>query len=149
MACDSDAIVIGEVKDQSSQLTEDEDFVFTDYDISVERILKDNQLSPIQVTTVLTISRPGGVIELNHKKVRALDESLQPLSIGHRYLIFLRYIPSTSSYTAFLSDGSFQVTNNKIIKLTKQSLPSELETGNDAESLISEIRNATALPCYE
>jgi len=64
-------------------------------------------------------------------------------------LIFLKYIPSTSSYTAFRSDGSFQVTNNKIIKLTKQSLPRELETGNDAESLISEIRNATALPCYE
>ena len=68
-------------------------------------------------------NRPGGVIELNHKKLRALDESLQTLSIGHRYLVFLKYIPSTGSYTAFRSDGSFQVTNNKIIKLTKESLP--------------------------
>src|SRR4030095_5780888 len=34
--CDSDAIVVGEVTSKSSQLTEDQDFIFTDYELKVE-----------------------------------------------------------------------------------------------------------------
>lgn len=149
LACDADAIVIGVINNQSSQLTEDEDFVFTDYNMSVEQILKDNAMAPIQLTSDLTISRPGGIVQLNNKKVRALDESLEPLSIGDRYVLFLNYIPTTGSYKASNSNGSFQLSDKKIIKLTKESLPSKLETGNDAESLFLEIRNATAIPCYK
>ena len=149
LTCDADAIVIGVIKDQSSQLTEDEDFVFTDYKMSVEQILKDNASSPIQLTSGLTISRPGGIVQLNNKRVRALDESLEPLSIGHRYVLFLKHIPATGSYKAFDSYGSFQLSDKKILKLTKESLPRKLETGNDAGSLFSEIRNASPIPCYK
>ena len=149
LACHADAVVIGVIQDQSSELTEDEDFVFTDYDMSVEQILKDNAMAPIPPTGELTISRPGGVVLVNSKKVQALDESLEPLSMGQHYLLFLEYIPITRSYKAFNSNGSFRLSGKKIIKLTKESLPSELETGNDAESLFSEIRNAAASPCYK
>lgn len=149
LACDADAVVIGVIKNQSSQLTEDEDFVFTDYDMSVEQILKDNAKAPIQLTNDLTISRPGGIVQLDNKIVRAIDESLDPLSIGHQYILFLTYIPTTGAYKAFDSNGSFQLSNKRIVKLTKESLPSKLETGNDAESLSSEIRNVSAIPCYK
>jgi hypothetical protein len=147
MACDSDAVVVGVINDQFSQLTEDEDFVFTDYRMAVEQVLKDNSVAPIQSASDLTITRPGGVIQLENKSVRALDESLEPLRIGNRYILFLKYIPATASYEAFNSSGSFQISDKKTIKLTRESLPGELESGRDAGSLFLQIRGALAIPC--
>jgi len=148
LSCDSDAVVIGKVKNQSSQLTADEDFVFTDYDLSIKEILKDNPVAPIQPADDLTVTRPGGIVRLNNKSIRALDESLEPLSIGSCYILFLKHIPSTGSYKAFNSKGSFELSNNRIVKLTKESLPKQLESGQAAKALISEIRTVTAVGCY-
>jgi hypothetical protein len=147
MACDSDAVVVGVIKDQASQLTEDEDFVFTDYRMTVEKVLKDNSIAPILTTSDLTITRPGGVIQLDNKSVRALDESLEPLRIGNRYLLFLKYITATASYEAFKSSGSFQISDKKTIKLSKESLPGELESGRDADSFSLQIRGVLTIPC--
>jgi hypothetical protein len=138
---DADAIVIGVINSQSSQLTEDEDFIFTDYDMAVEQILKDNPVASIQSGSDLTITRPGGILQLDNKEVRALDETLAPLKTGSRYILFLKYIPATGSYKAFTSNGSFQINDKKLIKLTQESLPKELESGRDAESLFLDIRN--------
>ena len=42
LSCDADAIVVGEVTSKSSQLTEDQDFIFTDYELKVEEVIKNN-----------------------------------------------------------------------------------------------------------
>jgi hypothetical protein len=147
LTCDADAIVIGVINNQSSQLTEDEDFVFTDYDMAVEQILKDNPLASIQTGSNLTITRPGGIVEIDKKEVRALDETLEPLKTGSRYILFLKYIPATGSYKAFNSNGSFQISDHKIIKLTQESLTQNLESGREAESLFSDIRSVAVIPC--
>jgi hypothetical protein len=87
------------------------------------------------------------VVQFDKKSVRALDESLEPLRIGNRYLLFLKYIAATASYEAFNSSGSFQISDKKTIKLTKESLPGELESGRNADSLFLQIRGALATPC--
>lgn len=147
LACDADAIVIGVINNQSSQLTEDEDFIFTDYDMAIEQVLKDNPVPSIQPGSDLTITRPGGIVQLNNKEVRALDESLEPLKTGSRYILFLKYIPATDSYKAFYSNGSFQISDSRIIKLSQESLPQQLESGRNAESLFSDIRKTIVIPC--
>jgi hypothetical protein len=40
--CSADAVVVGIVKNKSSQLTDDGTFIFTDYEMTVEEILKNN-----------------------------------------------------------------------------------------------------------
>lgn len=147
MSCKADAVIIGTVKDQSSQLTEDEDFIFTDYALTVEQILKNKDGMPLQQNGTIIITRPGGTIQLEGKKVRALDEALEPFQTGGRYLLFLEFIPSTGAYKAFNSRGSFQISNNRILKLTKESLPASLDRSQDSESFVSEIRKAIAVPC--
>lgn len=147
LACDADAIVIGVVNNQASQLTEDEDFVFTDYEMAIEQILKDNPVASIQPGSALTISRPGGIVQLSNKEVQALDQSFGLLKTGSRYLLFLKYIPATDSYKAFYSNGSFQISDSRIIKLSQESLPQQLESGRNAESLFSDIRKTTVIPC--
>jgi hypothetical protein len=87
MARDSDAIVVGTVTTKASFLTADESFVFSDYDLNVEEILKDNSAQPIKLTS-LTVTRPGGTVTVGGRAIHATDESLEPLALGNRYLLF-------------------------------------------------------------
>ncbi|HXG66045.1 MAG TPA: hypothetical protein VNO70_13165 [Blastocatellia bacterium] len=131
------------IKDKSSQLTEDEDFIFTDCDVSVEDILKDNPVKSIKPGDNITITRPGGTVKLKGRVVRAIDTSFRSFEIGGRYILFLRFIPSTETYKAF-SNGSFQLRDNHITKLTNEALWDEKERENDATAFLTEVRDAIA-----
>jgi hypothetical protein len=138
----SDAVMIGVVKDRASFFTAEGTFIFTDYGLVVEQILKNNPASPLHSFDEVNVTRPGGEIQLNGHSVRAFDQSLAPLAVGSRYLLFLDYVPSTGAYKAFNSQGSFRVQGSKTAKLTKEQLPSDLEAGPDVEVLVAFIRAA-------
>jgi hypothetical protein len=141
--CDADAVVIGNVRSKDSQLTEGETFIFTDYELTVEKVLKDNAKAPISPDSTITVTRPGGEVQINSRKVTAVSEYHEPLSIGERYILFLRFIPGTGAYKADNNRGSFQLRNNQIITLTKESLPKQLQSGNNAQSFINQVSLAS------
>jgi hypothetical protein len=138
----SDAVLIGIVKERASFSTAEGTFVFTDYDLAIEQILKNNSTNLLRPFDKISVTRPGGDVQLDGHKVRALDESLEPLAIGSRYLLFLDYVPSTETYKAFSSQGSFRVDGNRAAKLTKEQLPGDLEGGVDINILASYVRAA-------
>jgi hypothetical protein len=140
MTCDADAVLIGQVKDKVSQLTENGEFIFTDYEVTVEEILKNNAESPISPQSNITVTRQGGAIQLNGKVIRGVDLSFKPFELGSRVLLFLRFIPATGAYETFRSEGSFVLIGNEMVKLTKESLPTELEGEKDASLFINKIR---------
>ena len=121
--CEAQAIVIGRVQKKTSMLTEDGRFVFTDYELQVEEKLRDNPDAPIQPASVITISRPGGAVQLNGKTFRVTDESFKPLEVNGRYLLLLRLISTTGAYQAINSHGSFELKDDKVHRLTRQPLP--------------------------
>jgi hypothetical protein len=141
MADEADAVVVGTVKNKSSQLTEDEDYVFTDYDLTAVEVLKDNAAAPIEPNKGIVVTRPGGTILLDGRIVEALDESFQPLRKNDQYLLFLRFIPSTGAYEALNSKAGFRIGADKINKLTKE--PLAFDDANVA-AFINEVRAAVA-----
>lgn len=144
--CDSAAVVLGVVKGKSSQLTEDESFVFTDYEIAIEQVLKDNDAAAIRSNGEITFTRPGGTLFLNRKRVRATDESFRPLKVGQQYLLFLEFLPATGTYKSIETGESFEVQKNKIKSLKKESLD-RFAIDYEASSLIDQVRLAAAIPC--
>ena len=145
IACDADAIVVGVIKDKSySQLTEDESFIFTDYEMVVQEIIKDNPAAPLQSNDIITVSRPGGEIKLNGKFVRAIDESFKPFQMNQQYVLFLRFIPSTDGYRAF-SNGSFQLQKEKVVRLGEGTLWGRLESEKSA--FMTAIHDAMTSAC--
>jgi hypothetical protein len=141
IAYDADAVIIGAVKNNTSQLTEDKDFVFTDNEVRTERILKNNPNKPLQVGETITVTRPGGIVQLNGHTVKAVDTIFQQFETEGRYILFLRFIPNTGAYKAF-SNGSFQVRNKSIVKLTSTSLWNPSEMPVDEKAFIKEVRDA-------
>lgn len=98
LSCDADAVVVGVVMGKKAHLTEDETFVYTEYDFSVEDILKNNSTSAIAVNGDIQITRPGGLIKLENQVIRVEDKSYPPLEIKKKYLLFLKFIPSANGY---------------------------------------------------
>ena len=120
--CNADVVLIAIPKDMASQLTENKEFIFTDYIAEVEKIIKNNLSSPVSPKSVITVTRPGGKVEIKGKVVTALDASFKYLELGKRYLLFLRYIPQTGTYQS-INQGSFQIEDNELLPMTEEAVP--------------------------
>lgn len=143
LAGSADAVVIGTVTDKTSQLTENGTFVFTDYDLTVEEVLKSRDAS-IQPQGSIVVTRPGGRILLQGRVVSAVDRVFHPFSIGGRYLLFLKFLPSTGAYHAVSDQGSFRLINNKKVELLTDS-PDVPRIEKDAASFIGDVQTAIAV----
>jgi len=146
LACDADAVVIGRAGRSSSQMIESQDFVFTDYGLTIDEVLKDYAADRIIPQAEIVVTRPGGRIQIEGKAVEAIDVSLKPLVVGGRYLLFLDRIPSTGAYRAVNSLGSFALGDQKVTKLTEQTLRVETEI-EDVKSFLVQVRTSVAEGC--
>jgi len=132
----ADVIVVGAVRDKiTSQLTEDEGFLFSEYNISVENVIKDNHSVPIEMNSAISVIRPGGKAKINDKVVSAVVPPFPPFIEGDQYVLFLKFIPETKSYQAF-SNGSLPIIEGEI------RTPYDPKTGPKQQAFIDEIRDA-------
>ncbi|HKS29217.1 MAG TPA: hypothetical protein VJS44_15420 [Pyrinomonadaceae bacterium] len=143
LASTADAVVIGTVANKSSQLTENGAFVFTDYDVAVEEVLKENGSNNIQSQSSIVVTRPGGRILLEGRIVTARDRTFKPFAVGGRYLLFLKYIPTTGAYHAVSNKGSFELVDDKSVKPLTEA-PDAARLDQDAASFINDVRIAIA-----
>jgi hypothetical protein len=118
--CNADAVVVGILKSKSSQLTEQGNFIFTDYEVIVDELIKNNLNSPIEVGSTIITTRDGGAIRINDRVLRAKRADFDPPVVGNRYLLFLRFIPKTSSYLMY-GNGSFELQGDKMLALGPQA----------------------------
>jgi hypothetical protein len=140
---DADAVVVGSVKSKTSLFNEPETFIFTDYQLGIEEVLKNNPASPINLSDEITVTRPGGAVVLdNGRLVRVGDRNLRPLAVDGRYVIFLKYIPETGAYSAFNNRGAFRLLDGRFYKLTDEQLPKELSGGDNAAAFLGKVREA-------
>lgn len=143
LADKADAVVIGIVTAKESQLTEEGTFVFTDYVLRVEEVLKDNGKAPIGPQASLTLTRPGGKILLNGRTVTVVDKSFGPMMAGRRYLLFVKYIAETGTYQSTSANAGFELIDNTAMPLTEA--PSESRNERSVDSFLRDVRLAIAL----
>jgi hypothetical protein len=146
ITCDSDAIVIGIVTGQSSQFTDNGESIFTDYEIAVEKALKSNNAAPILTGDSITVTRPGGTVSYNGKKVRVVDSIFKPLNVNKRYLLFLRHVQSLGAYVEIPGGGSFRLSGGKLLKHT-EGLSAKLSENYDATSFVIEVQLVAGNMC--
>jgi hypothetical protein len=138
----ADAVVIGVVTDKTSQLNEAETFIFTDYAVNVVEVLKNNAASPISPNAVITVTRTGGVVQLEGHIVRAVDRTAKPLQVGDKYLLFLRHLPATGAYLASEGPNSFKLEGDTVMTLTEDPRYVGFQRGKDVVSFVNAVRSA-------
>lgn len=112
--CNADAVVVGLLKSEAGQFNENNTFVFTEYDLDVEQIIKENSKKSVQIGTNIIVARDGGRVTIDGRSFRAVLADFQQFEVGDRLLLFLRYVPSTDSYLAY-ADGSFKLQQNSVL----------------------------------
>jgi len=136
LAYAADAVVIGAIKEKiTSQLTEGEDFLFSEYEVVVEDVIKNNPNASIELNSAISVVRPGGKVRLNGKVISAVVYSFSPFFEGDRYLLFLKYIPQTQSYQAF-TNASFLI-EGEVVKTPKMSRPE-----HNKQAFVTEVKDA-------
>lgn len=147
--CNADAVLVGTINNKSSQLTEEGNFIFTDYEITVEEVIKDNAAVPIQKDDTIVATRDGGAIRLDNRILRAKRDDFDPPLVGQRYLLFLRFIPVTGSYLTY-GNGTFQLKDQNILALgpgARDELSKHPQ--KNASTFLEELRSFAGAYCSE
>lgn len=141
--CQADAVIIGTTRNKNSQLTESEDFIFTDYEIIVDQIFKHNSSLP-PIGNGIVVTRIGGKIRYRGRIINAIDKSFRPFRVNEQYLLFLSYIPGTQSYQAY-ANGSFHLQNNRA-----EQLGGKFKVALENENAVQFVNNVVGVissPC--
>jgi hypothetical protein len=138
--CKADVAVLVLVKSKASQLTVDGTFIFTDYEVVIEDVLKNNSNAAVQPKQEITVTRSGGVVNLNGKILAVKDKSFKPLEAGKTYLLFLSYLPSTGAYKPLNSESSFDIGNRQLLPLTEEEPSDAISSMKDGATVINQIR---------
>ena len=129
--------------------------VFTDYELKVEEVIKNNASDPITPKTEITVTGPGGKIQLNNRIVEALDLSLPPLIVGERYLLFLKSTSIAGGYKAVNNESRFHLTKDGVETIpipipnrlkNAKNMPNPKNLGQ-APSFLAQVREAVASGC--
>jgi hypothetical protein len=141
LANESDAIIRGRVIQKVSQITEDDTFIFTDYDVEVMEVFKDNAASPLATGRNIAVTRPGGKIVVDEIIMQVTDHLFLPLPVSNKNVIlFLNYIPETGAYQATRDTGSFQLDGETLRPLTELHFPPGVL--RDSNSFLKILRRA-------
>ena len=117
----ADAIVMASFVSKSSQLTSNGSYIFTDYELRTEEVLKDSGPGALKPERIITVTRPGGKVLLYGHSATYTELAFKPLLPGHRYLLFLKYLPTTGTYRAVSHEASFDITDTNVETLTEGS----------------------------
>lgn len=150
ISCEADLVVIGTVKNKASQLIEEGTFVFTDYEVTATEILKNNPVVPIEPNNSITLTRSGGAVRLNNHIVRAIDYRNEPLEVGNRYLLFLRFVSETGAYRPLgssVKEDSFQLSDGGLTQVSEKPLPFKLRRVSPEPLFMSELRAVVNNSC--
>lgn len=139
----SNAVVVGTLKAKASALTGNGEFIFSDFQMNVEDVLKDNPEHPIKPKSDIIITRPGGTLEINGRTVYAVTLGFRPFQIGSRYVLFLNYIPATGAYRPF-AERSFRLLPTGVSPLSPNRPYKDLHSEGDPTAFIQEVRDASA-----
>ena len=144
----SDAVIRGRVLKKVSQITENDTFIFTDYEVVIIEVFKNNAASPTDIGNTITVTRPGGKVLVGKTIMMATDGLFLPLPESSREVIlFLKYLPETGTYQTERYNGSFELVNNILHPLSRGSFPPGAIV--DSISMIQTLRTLTTCPtCY-
>ncbi len=135
----SDAVILGQVTQKKSQFTENDGFLFTNYDVAVKEVLKNNLLKPLTSGATIDVIRPGGKVLIDDIIVIAEDRnSLSLPSNGHDIVLFLKFLAETGSYIALKYNEAYELDGSSVWPLTGASLPPGVI--QDRDSFIGIIR---------
>jgi signal peptidase I len=111
----SDAVAIGIVTSGQAYLSNDKRDLYSEFKCSLSEVIKNPRAPYLRTGDAVDIQRRGGAVRLPSDKVltRGADWESMPC-IGTRYLLFLKYDPSTEDYSILMG---YELAGNEVYRL--------------------------------
>ena len=145
LACDADVIVVGSADASETGITDSGDFLFTDYTFSLSSVIKANDSNPSVGSTII-VTRPGGATRINGHFVKTSVGNFPQFELHHQYLLFLRFLPATSTYRAYRS-GTFAIGSNGSVASIDSDQKITAKSAKQKDAFLTEVRAAATAPC--
>lgn len=147
--CKADAVVIARPTKKTAHLTDDERFIYTQYELTIEETVKDNSKAAITAGIKIQMARPGGFIRLDGQNVRFVDENVPQLELEQSYLLFLRFVPNARGYMVADYDADFSLAGAYAKSIGKPGgVPAEIKQSQISRLyLVSEVKNLATAGC--
>lgn len=115
LSANSELIIVGEPISRYSAITNDHGFVFSDYVVAVDRVIK-NDGQPVLAGMNIVVARAGGEITYRGCSVRGIDPEFHLFQLNRQYVFFLKLLPNNQAYKvtadrSFLFDGGKAVSS--------------------------------------
>lgn len=149
-ACQADLVLLGTVSGKESQLTAEGTFIFTDYEVAAAEVFKNNDAAPVEPGAAVTVTRPGGAVEVDGRVLRAVDYRDEPLAVGGRYILFLKSIPETGAYRPLYDsrfEDSFLLRDGQVAQVSDKPAPLPSQRATAEAPFAAELRSLTSRPC--
>lgn len=147
MACRADAILLGTPTSRASHLTDDETFVYSQYEFHVKRVVKDNVNSAVILNERIPVTRPGGLVKVEDQIIRVEDRNFEQLRPGRVYLLFLRFVPAAAGYMMSEVDGDMLLDKEVLNGLSNAELLQVLGRNLPSKPFFEELELAVARGC--
>jgi hypothetical protein len=137
---ESTAVVVGTVLSGKCFVNAAHTFVYTDYQVKIDQILKPDPATNLESGSVVIASRPGGAIRFPSGHVtNVLNVGHGMPEIGAQYILFLwRSIPNLPEYEIVIDSG-FELKNGRAYPLDDANSKYD---GIAADSLLTKIQSA-------
>ena len=134
----SAAVVVGTVLSGKAFVSKDRTYVYSDFQVHVDQILKPDPRTNLVVGGQMIVSRGGGTIHFPSGRVKDYMNHAQGMpAMGSQYLFFLVRPDISEPEYEIIVGGAYQLTNGKVHPLDDYNL----EFDNTSESeLISKVR---------
>ena len=89
-----------------------------------------------------------GKLQVNGRWIDARIKYFEPFRVGGRYLLLVKFVPTTGAYQAF-EERSFELRDGRVFKLTPDRLWNEtVFPPDDAEAFVREVRVTSTYRCH-
>lgn len=144
MTCSANAVVIASVTDLQSDLSHNQSWVFTEYLLHVEQILKNNSVHAVRNDKDLVVTRSGGRVKTaDGHQIRVDDENFPDLRKGATYLLFLKYGNAGGQYTSEDARGTFRVIGGRLEPVSDDHVLAEIARTYSSSTIGRPVQSAT------
>jgi hypothetical protein len=145
LACASDAVLVGAILSAESFPTEDGTLLFTEYTVRPTQIFRAANGAAVTPAGNVTVVRPGGEMSVAGKVVKAVMSSFPPLSVGGRYVLFLKNIKGTTNFETAIPEGVFRLAGSQVEGTRRVNATDEdlISSPLPAERIFGVLRNMT------
>lgn len=145
----SDAVIIGMVTEAQAHLSNDRTSIYSDFNVRVEEVLKNQENLSFPVGAVNSAERYGGAVRFRSGSILRYEVNGQGMPrVGGRYLLFLKRLdqePNFSIVTGYdVTAQTVSPLDGSVVEEGTQLFPSDKYQGFDVSAFLELVRTEIA-----